>query len=173
MYLIADDLIRTTAEVLQAAGLPVPDRRYVESCNVTAPVTFGDDCAQQLTVHVGSLTKAAAVIGNDRQNQGCNMVWEAPFVVTLLRCYPIQEEDPGPDALDAESRKHLRDGWALASGLVRRWHANTLAPNAHLGDCQYVRWGNVTCIAPRGGILGWTLTVTIPLMDAANDTPDA
>lgn len=130
----------------------VPERQYIGHSDL---ITF--DCAQ-LTVDLGVQRPRLVPPGREQ----CLIQWEATLTLQLLRCVTALTTDgniPPADVLDAENRRLLLEGPAIAKHLTRKWATGYFPPD---GRCQSVTWGALEPIPPTT-LAGWKLPVTVLL----------
>lgn len=159
---LADAMLGHAVDALEALAPTtlwplVPERSYVAHSDL---VTF--DCAQ-LTVN---LTRMKPKPLEPRAEQ-CVVLWQATLTVQLLRCVTALDPEaetpeamiPAAETLDAENRRLLLEGHAIAKHLSRKWAEGEWPPD---GRCSDVKWGALEPIPPTD-LAGWRLAVDVQL----------
>lgn len=162
LYTIASELLDAAVNCLEGDGLETPARRYVDLLEVEAPVKLDGNCQSQITCSVSQLAMGlpTELVQARAGRASAPSLWEATFKLTLLRCHPLNESGlSDPDKIDGHAKAHLRDGWCLSRCLVQKWHEKLLFPSFPL-KTEDVKWQAAKPIPPRGGIRGWTLSMS-------------
>jgi len=137
----AEELLEVVANELDDI-----DRSYI------APGTPAYDCPNQLTVHV---TIMETVMNR------CAARLRATYTITLLRCCAVLDEDgepPEPEEMAADAVVVLAEAWHVWSVVAGAACSRSLFDGR---DCDDVLVGTMTLIEPQGGVVGWTLDVTV------------
>lgn len=171
LTVIAEDLLQSTVEVLQEAGLDAPRRRFVEMPPITAPIAWGaGDCEGQLNVMIGPPVPSQLFrqVRGRSGTQACGHAWDVTFNVTLHRCFDIHHEYPKARDLAVIAAAQAADGWQLARGLAFRWAKSELTPRYTASDeppCNWSQLGSLQIFQKEGGIRGWLVPVTMLVTD--------
>jgi hypothetical protein len=149
---LLDGLLAEAVNALTLADREVPDRQLVAHGSVTF------DC-ELLAVHLIHMRPKVA----DPRVERCAILHHATMQVTLLRCYPMvndQGTPPSAVTLTAAGRGLAADGQALWKGLTRAWVEGSWPEGI---PCSRVTWGVLEPIPPGGGLAGWRLEVAVRL----------
>lgn len=148
LQVLAENTLQTIVDAFTAAGITLPDRRYVSNNGVAY------DC-EQVSVEIGSLSTGTATA--DRQVAAkMPKVPVATLLVALIRdCQPMSNEDgtpPSVEEIEAASDELLAD----ATVLIRTF----LKGNAVEG-CTDLAVQTCVPYGPEGGVAGWVLTLRV------------
>jgi len=128
----------------------LPGRRYVGAGD---PLAVAWDC-EQLTVTMQGVTTGAAVDARPLSPRsgtpaGVSLVRSVTYVVSLVRCHPVQDDSGNPPpvaALEAAGVVFARDMGLLSQALVEL--VSQLRENLPVG--QTVQAGEVAPVGPDG-----------------------
>jgi hypothetical protein len=160
LYDLETDFLEACAEALDTIPgslgqgfVGAPDRAFVSLGTPAAPMNACD----QLSVHEQPLGVGAAA----PLNAAVIRVNRVTLVATLFRCgpaWPTVDEDVSVAAIEATARQTSADRWALWNYTFNKWCAKLLFEEC--GDV--LNWG-LSQLAPSGGMVGSTLSVTVSL----------
>ena len=108
---LAQDLLTVGENALLAAGLDLPQRRFVSHGQPAGELLTGDDCPSTLAAWISRVGIPPRPPGTGKA--GCSTKSVAELNLTLYRCVPTMLEDGSPpDPLDLDaSGAATRRGW--------------------------------------------------------------
>lgn len=148
LHRLARLLLAEVVGALEAAGRPVPKRRYVADGPNNAIAV--DEA--QLVTGLGSLTNAEP----NAAPLVARSAWEVQVYADLARLAPsIEDVDdrPSDDAITASAEALAID----ATALVR-------ASQSFARSCRQLSGVSITPLGPEGGYARWVLLATVPVI---------
>ena len=155
LYTIAQEILAVATDILDDAGLEVPERTFV---------TFGevpDDCDLMAVAWQGLYTGEAGAPNNQPEGQGF-VNRAATFEIRRIRCISSSDErgtPPSPTEINEDAELLLTDLWAIYQGFVAR-----KGDRSFLTSCEGFTLGNAVPVGPSGGVGGWILPVDVQVL---------
>lgn len=151
---------------LTAAGIQVPDRRYVHA-GIPAQDLTAEKCADALIVSWIATSQGQIEAGFSDTPQAairCAMPLSAQFLVALYRCVPTFGPGtrlPAPETMTNSAEEILVDGFTLAAVVV-----DGVVKNGDLisSPIEEVGIGSVSAVGPNGGLGGTHMTLFTSLL---------
>ena len=173
LYDLADAYLLDCADALDTIPSYDPDlegspERAFVSPGIPVADFVGRDCCTQLAVRVTPITEQDTTpSGPDAGLRSARFAWinSVTLVAYISRCIPTGSSSstglytpPTPAQLNAASRQHLADAWALWNHLHGLVHAEHL-----VSLCEQVFFEGLTDAVPSGGCAGWQAVVRVAL----------
>lgn len=156
----ADQVLAAAVAGMTAAGIPVPDRRYVVPTALVA-----HDCEQVVVALDQLLPNRGDAAESRPTSQRCIALAIGVFTVHVVRCVPVvasqgqQVVTPTPAAIDASAVDLLRDPLAVWNGVLAAYRAGTF------GHARELVFEQATPLGPNGGLAAWVIRFRLGLMD--------
>lgn len=127
-YNIASQLLTCAADQVAEAWVETPDEIPQRQCVVWGAIAWDDCECGQLVVSIADQypsnsfpAPATAPTAQGVAQGKCGArLWVIRYVVSILRCMPIQDDQGNPppcDALDAAAQAAAIDSWAVRTGI--------------------------------------------------------
>lgn len=154
---VAVGLLTVAENVLNNAGLAVPERRYITTGQ------YAEEGCDQLVVVVQSMTFGLPNGGGGSLRFGAKCVWtfSTAIQIHLLRCgYPTSDnlEPPSADGITDFSAGLITDGWTLWAGVISAYNNGEIIPR-----CSTFLPRSLEAVGPRAGVAGWRMNMWIQL----------
>jgi hypothetical protein len=159
---VAAELLAKAEQALIAAGRPGFDRIVVSH---GPPPHVGAPCCETLAVHWEPFTASSvgAAFPNAAPTIRCTGISNVPFVVTIIRCWPLpdaQGNQPDPDTITTAAGGLSGDVWAVWCAFLSEAAAGSLLDGV---ECTVSGAGPGGFLEPRGSCAAVTLRVTAQL----------
>ena len=163
MHALAQEFLDACVDSLDTIPTFAPGLAGAPERNFISPGAPVDDCCDQLTVHVSSITESTTAPGGlaAGRRASYNRVNLVRMVATIKRCIPIiGTEGQTPEAADLEAAAEQidADGWALWNHIF-----NLIRSDQLFTLCGEVFNDGIFAVAPSGGCAGWEMTVRVAL----------
>lgn len=163
----ANSILDFLATKLATSGIDVPQRQYVHA-GLIAHDFAGLKCADALIVSWLGTSQgqvgAGAGSGIPQAPIKCAMPLSHQYVVSLLRCVPVLQENkaaPSPAALSASATEVMTDAMTMAKVLVEgQLNSGVLPPTQVFG---LLGIGEAVPIGPLGGVGGTQMSIWVTL----------
>lgn len=161
----ANAILDNLVDALTAAGIDVPERRFVTTGDVAHDFA-AQKCAEAFVItwdgnFQGVPGQGAGNLTNAPIN--CAMPLTAQFTLALLRCVPVVKpsgQAPTAAELQASGEQLMLDAMTLPAVIIEEHLAGDLVP----GGCTLLALGQMLPIGPLGGVGGVSVTLIVGLI---------
>lgn len=164
LYTIGKSILDVLSTQLAAAGIDVPERRYVHSGQVAIDFA-GTNCAEEFVVTFLQMYSGEPGVGGQTISKPVSggVPLTAVYGVILTRCVPVQNArgiPPDHNDLDASGSQILHDTMSIAHIIADQERMRTLVPD----PASLVGFGIVTPYGPEGGVGGSVTQLYVSLV---------
>lgn len=166
LFTLAEDIMEALVTRLTAAGIEVPDRRYVHAGVVALDAGPGMTCKDQLVVTFNPGAFQGLPGRFDETALICEQPPSAIYEIWLTRCVPIFKEGgkpPSNDELTAAAQKTMKDArevWRT----VYLAHKDVADPLFDDSSCRLLRIASSRIQGPEGGVTSFVMQLEVGLI---------
>lgn len=124
-YLVARELLTCAKDQVNETWSAEPDMKLLRTCVVWGSIAWDDCECGQLVVSIADQWPSDNFPnrpGPQSQQTRCGAsIWVVQYLVNILRCSPVQDDQGGPPAcedLSAAARIMAVDSWAVRTGVA-------------------------------------------------------